>query len=57
LSSNLSVVEQINTKKNIRLHELEIWTRVTPNKEYVKVVVFQGRVVGALLLGDTLMRD
>ena len=57
LPSNLSIVEQINTKKNIRLHELEIWTRVTPNKEYVKVVVFQGRVVGALLLGDTDLEE
>jgi NAD(P)H-nitrite reductase large subunit len=38
-------------------NDLEIWIRVTPNKEYVKVVVYRGKVVGALLIGDTDMEE
>ncbi len=37
--------------------ELEIWVRVTPGAEYVKVVVYRGCVVGALLLGDTDLEE
>ena len=36
---------------------VEIWTRVTPGVEYVKVTVVGGRVVGALLLGDTGLEE
>jgi pyridine nucleotide-disulfide oxidoreductase domain-containing protein 1 len=39
------------------LNDLEVWIRVTPGEEYVKVVVFRGRVVGALLLGDTDLEE
>lgn len=35
----------------------EIWIRITPNKEYIKVVVFNGKVIGALLIGDTDMEE
>jgi Rubredoxin NAD+ reductase C-terminal domain len=40
-----------NTRK------VEIWTRTTPGKEYVKVVIFGGKVVGALLMGDTGLEE
>jgi Rubredoxin NAD+ reductase C-terminal domain len=40
-----------NTRK------VEIWTRTTPGKEYVKVVIFCGKVVGALLMGDTGLEE
>lgn len=36
---------------------VEIWTRVTPGVEYIKVTVLGGRVVGALLLGDTGLEE
>jgi NAD(P)H-nitrite reductase large subunit len=36
---------------------VEIWTRVTPGVEYVKVVVHRGKVVGALLIGDTDLEE
>jgi hypothetical protein len=35
----------------------EIWLRVTPHKEYIKLVVFQGKIVGALLIGDTGLEE
>ena len=37
--------------------ELEVWTRTTINKEYVKVIVRHGKVIGALLIGDTEMEE
>lgn len=37
--------------------DVEIWTRVTPGKEYVKVTVLGGRMVGALLIGDTGLEE
>ena len=37
--------------------ELELWIRVTPNEEYVKLVVYRGRVIGALLIGDTDLEE
>jgi NAD(P)H-nitrite reductase large subunit len=36
---------------------VEIWTRVIPGIEYVKVVVHRGKVVGALLIGDTNLEE
>ena len=39
------------------LKDVEIWVRVTPGESYVKVVVFRGKVVGALLLGDTDLEE
>ncbi len=39
------------------LNELEIWIRITPNEEYVKVLVYKGKIVGALLIGDTDMEE
>ena len=40
-----------------KLHDLEVWTRVTPGEEYIKVIIHHGRVVGALLLGDTELEE
>jgi hypothetical protein len=36
---------------------LEIWTRITPQEEYVKLVIYRGRVIGALLIGDTDLEE
>lgn len=36
---------------------LEIWTRITPQEEYVKLVIYHGRVIGALLIGDTELEE
>jgi hypothetical protein len=36
---------------------VEMWTRVTPGVEYVKVVVYKGKVIGALLIGDTDLEE
>lgn len=34
--------------------EVEIWVRVSPGIEYIKLVVWRGKyIVGALLIGDT----
>ena len=45
------------TSSHTVLKELEIWTRVSPGIEYIKVIVFRGRVVGALMLGDTELEE
>ena len=36
---------------------VEIWTRVTPGKEYIKVTALNGKIVGALLVGDTDLEE
>lgn len=36
---------------------MEIWLRISPGEEYVKLVVHRGRVVGAILIGDTDMEE
>lgn len=37
--------------------QLQILVRVTPGQEYVKVVLLEGRVIGALLVGDTDLEE
>lgn len=37
--------------------ETEIWVRVTPQQEYIKLVVHRGKIVGALLIGDTDLEE
>ena len=32
--------------------KIEIWTRITPGEEYIKLIVDRGKVVGAMLIGD-----
>lgn len=36
---------------------LEIWVRIAPEKEYIKLTVFRGKLVGALLIGDTDLEE
>jgi len=36
---------------------VEIWTRITPGVEYIKLIVHCGRIVGALLVGDTDLEE
>ena len=44
-------------KENLRGSDVEIWTRITPGSEYVKLVIHLGRVVGALLIGETDLEE
>lgn len=37
--------------------ETEVWLRTTPGKEYIKLIVHRGKVVGALLIGDTELEE
>lgn len=37
--------------------EVEILLRITPGKEYIKLVVHRGRVIGAILIGETDMEE
>ena len=53
--NNTNTYTNINT--NSSTCDLEIWTRSSPGVEYVKVVVFRGKVVGALLVGDTGLEE
>jgi hypothetical protein len=38
-------------------NDTEIWIRVTADREYVKLVVHHGKVVGALLIGETDLEE
>jgi hypothetical protein len=38
-------------------HKLEIWTRITPEEEYVKLIIYSGKIIGALLIGDTDLEE
>jgi hypothetical protein len=38
-------------------NKLEIWARVTPDIDYVKLIIYENRVVGALLIGDTGLEE
>lgn len=44
-------------QSSARGNATEVWTRVTPGVEYVKVTVHKGRVVGAMLIGDTDLEE
>ncbi len=35
----------------------EIWTRISPGMEYIKLVVSHGKIVGALLIGNTDLEE
>ena len=63
-NSNISNDNKLNYNANIDFNEnnnkneeIEIWTRVTPSVDYVKLVIFKGKVVGALLVGDTGLEE
>ena len=36
---------------------MEIWLRISPDIEYIKLTVFQHRIIGAILIGDTDMEE
>jgi hypothetical protein len=38
-------------------NQVEIWTRVTHNEEYIKIIIKDGKVIGALLIGDTNLEE
>ena len=57
-------VENKKTKKEYKTSHLndinnniEIWTRVTVNEEYIKIIIKDGKVIGALLIGDTNLEE
>jgi hypothetical protein len=39
------------------INQVEIWTRVTLNEEYIKIIIKEGKVIGALLIGDTNLEE
>jgi hypothetical protein len=43
-----------NTKKT---SPIEIWIRITPGKEYIKLVLRDDKLIGALLIGDTDLEE
>jgi NAD(P)H-nitrite reductase large subunit len=44
-------------ESRVKKEDLEVWLRITPNEEYVKLIVHHGRVIGALLIGDTDLEE
>jgi hypothetical protein len=37
--------------------DVEFWIRVTPESEYIKLVIYRCRVVGAILVGNTDLEE
>lgn len=54
---NLRQMKDADGRKSEIRKDVEIWTRMTTGIEYVKVVVFKGKVVGAMLIGDTNLEE
>ena len=46
-------LEEKDSKHPPKTHDVEVFLRVTPDVEYIKLVVRKHRLVGALLIGDT----
>lgn len=46
--------QSIVSTKSLKEGDIKILTRVTTGKEYVKCVVSGGRVVGAMLVGESV---
>ena len=40
-----------------RTNPLEVWIRIVSEKEYIKLIVYEGKVIGALLIGDTNLEE
>lgn len=51
------VRRESNPASDCRQTETEVWLRVTPTQEYIKLVLHRGKVVGALLIGDTDLEE
>lgn len=49
--------EDVPTTPGRSSSEYEIWSRVAPNKHFIKLVVRRGRIIGAMLIGDTDMEE
>lgn len=47
---------QLTSDTNER-EELEVWIRCTPRSEYIKFVVCRGKLVGALMIGDSELEE
>ena len=59
-SSSSTTTTQQSTGSNIdgtSSSAVEIWVRVTPGREYVKLTVWRGKLVGALLVGNTELEE
>jgi hypothetical protein len=52
-----AVICENGDRKVEKNNDIEIWTRMTTGVEYVKVVVYKGKVVGAMLIGDTGLEE
>jgi hypothetical protein len=48
---------QPKRQKTNQSPNLEIWIRINPLKEYIKLVVKDGRVIGCLLIGNTELEE
>jgi NAD(P)H-nitrite reductase large subunit len=43
---------------DILIHtDIEIWMRVTAGEEYVKIIVQNNKIIGAILVGDTDLEE
>lgn len=60
-SSGLERIDQTLKEKAAKLiaesSSVQVQLRVTPGKEYIKIIILHGRVVGALLVGDTDLEE
>jgi pyridine nucleotide-disulfide oxidoreductase domain-containing protein 1 len=60
-STGLERIDQAQKEKAAQLigesASVQVQLRITPGKEYIKIIILHGRVVGALLVGDTDLEE
>jgi hypothetical protein len=56
-STTLCAKAHTSSSQSTYQTDVEVLVRVTPGVEYVKIVVYKGKIVGALLIGDTDMEE
>ena len=54
---SLAEVAVTEVEAERRTNPLEVWIRIVSEKEYIKLIVYEGKVIGALLIGDTNLEE
>ncbi len=56
-SSDSMVVAADDITAKLGALDVQVYVRVTPGEEYIKVIVYRGKLVGAILIGDTDLEE
>lgn len=57
INKNIYHQANITNSSILSLSNIEIWVRVTLNEEYIKLIIQNNRIIGAMLIGDTDLEE